>query len=282
MRIINSTKEIQSICNKFRVEEKMIGLVPTMGYLHEGHLSLVKQCCNDNQISVVSIFVNPTQFGPNEDYEKYPREPERDHFLLNELGVDIVFEPTVEEMYAPDASTIVEVSGNITKVLCGASRPTHFRGVTTVVAKLFNLIKPNRAYFGKKDAQQLIIIEKMVRELNFDVDIIRMPTIREDDGLAMSSRNKYLSSEGREAGLVLYRSLSLAQRLIDQGERDAQTIIKQMRNLIEAEPLTKVDYIEIVDSHNLEKLAIVKGDILIALAVFIGNTRLIDNVMLTI
>lgn len=286
MQIITSTKEIRLRCDRLRAEGKTIGLVPTMGYLHEGHLSLVRQSCADNDVTVVSIFVNPTQFGPDEDYEEYPRDPERDHQLLEEIGVELVFEPTPEEMYAPNASTVVEVKGNLTRVLCGASRPTHFRGVTTVVAKLFNLVKPHRAYFGQKDAQQLIVIKRMVRDLNFDIEIVPMPIVREKDGLAMSSRNRYLSSEEREVALVLYRSLSLARKLIDEGERDADSVISQMRGLIEAVrsprrgPLAKIDYVEIVDAHNLEKLTKIKGDVLIALAVFIGNTRLIDNTML--
>lgn len=285
MQVITSTKEIQSCSDKLRAEGKIIGLVPTMGYLHEGHLSLVRQACADNDICVVSIFVNPTQFGPDEDYEEYPIDPKRDHCLLEELDVDLVFEPMPEEMYVSDASTVVEVKGNLTKALCGASRPTHFQGVTTVVAKLFNLVKPHRAYFGQKDAQQLIVVKRMVRDLNFDIDIVSMPTVREGDGLAVSSRNKYLSSEERKVATVLYRSLSLARKFIDEGERDAKTVIKQMRNLIEVEPASDrlyVDYVEIVDAHNLEKLAKIEGDVLIALAVFIGDTRLIDNVMLTI
>jgi len=288
MQIITSTKEIRLRCDKLRAEGKTIGLVPTMGYLHEGHLSLVRQSCADNDVTVVSIFVNPTQFGPDEDYEEYPRDPERDHRLLEEVGVELVFEPTPEEMYAPNASTVVEVKGNLTRVLCGASRPTHFRGVTTVVAKLFNLVKPHRAYFGQKDAQQLIVIKRMVRDLNFDIEIVPMPIVREKDGLAMSSRNRYLSSEEREVALVLYRSLSLARKLIDEGERDADSVISQMKGLIEAVrsprrgPLAKIDYVEIVDAHNLEKLTKIKGNVLIALAVFIGNTRLIDNTMLAI
>lgn len=291
MQIITSTKEIQSRCDSLRAEGKTIGLVPTLGYLHEGHLSLVRQACADNDICVVSIFVNPTQFGPDEDYEEYPRDPERDHRLLKELDVDLVFEPAPEEMYFPDASTVVEVKDDLTKALCGASRPTHFQGVTTVVAKLFNLVKPHRAYFGQKDAQQLIVIKRMVRDLNFDTVVIGMPTVREEDGLAVSSRNKYLSSEQREAATVLYRSLMLAQKLIDEGERDAKTVIRRMRGLIESEPLAKIkpasgglyiDYVEIVDAHNLEKLTKMEDDVLIALAVFVGDTRLIDNVMLTV
>lgn len=282
MQIITSTKEIQLRCDKLRAEGKTIGLVPTMGYLHKGHLSLVRQSCADNDVTVVSIFVNPTQFGPDEDYEEYPRDPERDHRLLEELDVDLVFEPSSEDMYASDASTVVEVKGNLTRVLCGASRPTHFQGVTTVVAKLFNLTKPHRAYFGQKDAQQLVVIERMVRDLNFDIEIVPMPTVREEDGLAVSSRNEYLSSEEREAATILYRSLLLAEKLIDEGERDANAVIKQMRNLIQAEPLAEIDYVEIVDAHNLEKLTMIEGHVLIALAVFIGDTRLIDNVMLTI
>lgn len=283
MQIITSCREIQSCCDRLRTDGKTIGFVPTMGYLHEGHLSLVRQSCADNDVTVVSIFVNPTQFGPNEDYKEYPRDPERDHRLLKGADVDFVFEPTSEEMYASSASTVVEIKDNLTKVLCGASRPTHFRGVTTVVAKLFNLTKPHLAYFGQKDAQQLVVLKRMVRDLNFDIEVVSVPTVREEDGLAMSSRNRYLSVEERKAAPVLYRSLLLAQKLIDQGERSAGVVLEQIRALIEAE-FAKVefdiDYVEIVDAHNLEKLSKLEGDILIALAVFVGKTRLIDNVII--
>lgn len=282
MKLITSTSEIQAYVNELRSQGKTIGLVPTMGFLHEGHLSLVRQARAENDILIVSIFVNPTQFGPQEDYEDYPRDLRRDCELVEEIGANIVFAPSVSEMYPKGYNTFVQVEGNLTKVLCGASRPEHFRGVTTVVAKLFNLIKPHRAYFGQKDAQQLVVIQRMVDDLNFDIEIIPIPIVREENGLAMSSRNKYLNPEERKSATVLYKSLNLACDMINAGQRDAQKIRAEMQRLIEAERCAKIDYVSIVDAHTLEELTELKGEVFIALAVFIGNTRLIDNAKVTL
>lgn len=278
VKLITSTSEIQKYINDLRAQGKSIGFVPTMGFLHEGHLSLMRRASADNDILIVSIFVNPTQFGPQEDYDAYPRDLTRDCKLAREVGADAVFVPSVSEMYPEGYNTFVEVEGPLTQKLCGASRPGHFRGVTTVVAKLFNIVKPHRAYFGQKDAQQLIVIQRMVDDLNFDIEIVPMPTIREHDGLAMSSRNRHLKKEERKSALALYKSLDIAVDLINAGERDAAKIRADMQRLIEAEKNTKIDYISIVDVHTLEELTKLKGEILIALAVFVGNTRLIDNV----
>ncbi|MBM3239411.1 pantoate--beta-alanine ligase [Candidatus Poribacteria bacterium] len=282
MKLITSLSEMQKYVNDLRAQGKTIGFVPTMGFLHEGHLSLMRQARAENDIVIISIFVNPTQFGPQEDYDAYPRDLTRDCNLVMEISVDAVFAPSVREMYREGYNTFVEVEGTLTQRLCGASRPGHFRGVTTVVAKLFNLVKPHRAYFGQKDAQQLIVIQRMVNDLNFAIEIVPMPTIREHDGLAMSSRNKNLNKEERQSALVLYKSLNLAMDMINTGERDAAKIRTKMQRLIETEKKAKIDYISLVDAHTLEELTTLTGEILIALAVFIGNTRLIDNVRLMI
>ncbi|MDH5695090.1 MAG: pantoate--beta-alanine ligase [Dehalococcoidia bacterium] len=255
-----------------------VGFVPTMGYLHEGHLALVKQARAENPSVVVSIFVNPTQFGPQEDFKQYPRDTERDLALLEREKVDVVFMPSVDEMYPPQFSGWVEV-GEVTEKLEGASRPAHFRGVTTVVAKLFNIVQPNKAYFGQKDAQQAIVIKKMVADLNMNLEIATVPTVREPDGLAMSSRNTYLNPEERKAATVLYQALSLAQKLWSKGEKDAQTIRQQMTDLIEEQPLAKIDYVSIADPETLDELDVVKPPALVSMAVRIGKTRLIDNVV---
>ncbi len=256
-----------------------VGFVPTMGYLHKGHLALVRWARTENPSLVVSIFVNPAQFGPQEDFDKYPRYPERDLALLEKERVDIVFIPSVDEMYPPRFNSWVEV-GKVTERLEGASRPGHFRGVTTVVAKLFNVIQPTRAYFGQKDAQQVVVIKKMVAELNMNLEIVTVPTMRERDGLAMSSRNTYLNPEEREAATVLYQAISLAQKLWLQGETNAQAIRQQMLALIQKQPLVAIDYVSITDTKTLDELDTVKPPALVSLAVKIGNTRLIDNVVL--
>ncbi len=256
-----------------------VGFVPTMGYLHEGHLSLVRAAGRDNPNVVVSIFVNPTQFGPGEDFERYPRDEERDLSLLHGEQVDVVFMPSVEEMYPEGASTFVEVEG-ITDVLEGAHRPGHFRGVTTIVAKLFNIVQPARAYFGQKDAQQLAVVRKMMRDLRRDIEIVGLPIVREPDGLALSSRNAYLSPEERQAALVLSRALSKAEQLFAAGERNAEALRAAMRELIGAEPLARVDYVSVADPETLRELDRVKSGALVSLAARIGNTRLIDNVTL--
>lgn len=256
-----------------------VGLVPTMGYLHEGHLSLVRQARLENQSLVVSIFVNPTQFGPQEDFRQYPRDPQRDLTLLEKDRTDIVFMPSVAEMYPPQFSSCVEVE-KVAERLEGASRPGHFCGVATVVAKLFNIVRPTRAYFGQKDAQQAIVIKKMVSDLNINVEIVILPTVREPDGLAISSRNIYLNPKERQTAVVLYQALCLAQKLWSQGETDAQTIRQQMIALIQKEPLATIDYVSVADPQTLEELDTIKSPALVSLAVRIGKTRLIDNIVL--
>jgi pantoate--beta-alanine ligase len=256
-----------------------VGLVPTMGYLHEGHLALVRQARMENSSVVASIFVNPTQFGPQEDFNQYPRNPQRDLSLLEKEKTDIVFMPSADEMYPPQFSSWVEVGG-ITERLEGASRPGHFRGVATVVAKLFNIVQPTRAYFGQKDAQQVIVIKKMVSGLNMNLEVITLPTVREPDGLAMSSRNTYLNPEQRLAATVLYRALKLAQLLRSQGERNAGTIRHEIAELIEKEELADIDYISIADNSTLKELHRIKPPALVSMAVKFGKTRLIDNVVL--
>jgi len=256
-----------------------VGFVPTMGYLHEGHLALVRRARAENKTVVVSIFVNPTQFGPREDFARYPRNPERDLALLEKEKVDLVFMPSAEEMYPKGFSSWVEVE-RVTERLEGAARPGHFRGVATVVAKLFNIVQPTRAYFGQKDAQQAVVIKRMVADLNIDLDIIVVPTQREPDGLAMSSRNIYLSQEERRAALVLWKSLNLAQQLWSEGERNAERVRQQMAALIQKEKLAKIDYISIADPETLEELVEINPPALVSLAVRIGATKLIDNITL--
>jgi pantoate--beta-alanine ligase len=250
-----------------------------MGFLHEGHLSLVRQARSENLSVVVSIFVNPTQFGPQEDFSRYPRDLERDLALLEKDGADIVFMPPVVEMYPPGFNSWIEVAG-VTGRLEGASRPDHFRGVTTIVTKLFNIVQPTRAYFGQKDAQQATVIKKMVADLDMNLEVITLPTVREPDGLAMSSRNTYLNPEERWAALVLYRALALAQQLWAQGEKDAEKIRREMLTLIQKQPLAKVEYVSIADTGTLDELDTVSPPALVSLSVRIGKTRLIDNVVL--
>jgi len=275
MKVVETIDEMRQL--RQRLAEP-VGLVPTMGYLHEGHLSLVRQARAENQSLVVSIFVNPTQFGPQEDFKQYPRDPQRDLALLEKDKTDIVFMPSAAEMYPPQFSSWVEV-GKVTERLEGASRPGHFRGVATVVAKLFNIVQPNRAYFGQKDAQQAAVIRKMVADLNMNIEIVTLPTVREPDGLAISSRNIYLSPEERQAAVVLYQALCLAQKLWSQGETNAQTIRQQMTDLIQKEPLADIDYVSIADTETLDELDTVKSPALVSLAVRIGKTRLIDNLV---
>lgn len=256
-----------------------VGFVPTMGYLHEGHLSLVRRARGENRSVAVSIFVNPTQFGPQEDFETYPRDTERDLTLLRGEGTDVVFLPAAEEMYPADFNSWIVVEG-MTEMLEGASRPGHFRGVATIVAKLLNIVQPNRAYFGQKDAQQALVIKKMVADLNMNPQIIVAPTVREPDGLAVSSRNSYLNPEERQAALVLWKSLSLAQQLRSGGEKSADRIRRQMIALIEGEPRARIDYVSIADPESLRELDEIDSPALVSLAVWIGKTRLIDNVIL--
>jgi pantoate--beta-alanine ligase len=256
-----------------------VGFVPTMGYLHEGHLSLARAARRQNEHVVASIFVNPTQFGPNEDFERYPRDEERDLALLRDEHVDVVFMPSVEEMYPSGPSTFVDVQG-VTEMLEGAHRPGHFRGVATVVAKLFNIVEPRRAYFGRKDAQQLVVVRQLVRDLQLDIEVVGMPIVREPDGLAMSSRNAYLSTAEREAAVVLSRALHAAGKLFAEGDRDAGRIRSALLELIAREPLARVDYVSVADPKSLRELDAIEGCALVSLAVRIGATRLIDNVTL--
>ncbi|MBN1160540.1 MAG: pantoate--beta-alanine ligase [Dehalococcoidales bacterium] len=255
-----------------------VGFVPTMGYLHEGHLSLVKKAREENPAVVVSIFVNPMQFGPREDFKSYPRDTRRDLAMLEPL-TDIVFIPSDKEMYPKDYDSWVEVKG-LTDVLEGAVRPGHFRGVTTVVAKLFNIVAPDKAYFGQKDAQQVAVIKKMVKDLNMNLEVVTCPTVREKDGLAMSSRNTYLNGEQRKAAAVLYRALMLAQELVFRGEKDAGAIRLEMKELIEKEPQANIEYISIADNETLKEIHHIKLPVLVSMAVKIGKTRLIDNIVL--
>ncbi len=276
MKIIEKVSDMRNLVKDLKKKDLTIGFVPTMGYLHDGHLSLVKNSKEENDFTIVSIFVNPTQFGPNEDLESYPRDFSRDSRLLEKMEVDCVFVPDVEEMYPDNFSTYVVPEG-LTDVLCGAKRPGHFRGVATIVSKLFNIIEPDRAYFGQKDAQQFFVLKRMVRDLNFDLELRMVPIVREDDGLAMSSRNIYLTKDERKDAILLYKSLKLAEKMIEEGERNPEEIISSMRKLISKSPHARIDYIEIVDTTNLQPLDRLNGEILIALAVYFGRARLIDN-----
>lgn len=280
MQLITSPSEIQSICEKLRTSGNRIGFVPTLGALHEGHLSLIRQARSENDIVVISIFVNPIQFDRKKDFDSYPIGLESDLKLAESAGVDLAFVPSAEQMYSQGHSTFVKVEGTLTQVLCGAKRPGHFRGVTTIVCKLFNLVRPHRAYFGQKDAQQLRVIQQMVNDLNFDIEIVPMPTIREPDGLALSSRNKNLSLEEHQAALVISKSLNFASDLIKSGERKPSKLKEKIVEFISKEPLAKIDYVSIVNANTLEEAAEISGEVLIALAVFIGNTRLIDNLQI--
>lgn len=279
MQVIKKIKEMQAYSDETRARGKIIGFVPTMGYLHEGHLSLVRAAKKDCDVVIVSIFVNPTQFGPNEDYNEYLRDFEHDSALLEKEKADILFYPSVDEMYPEEQLTLVKID-KIAEHLCGISRPTHFQGVATVVSKLFNIAKPRKAYFGQKDYQQCLVIKKMAKDLDFDIDIVTCPTVREKDGIAMSSRNKYLSHEERKSALSLNRSLVMAKKMIENGENDIEKIKRGIKEIIEKEKSAKIDYIEVLNSKNLEKIKKIKGNVIVALAVFIGKTRLIDNMLI--
>ncbi len=279
IRVIERIRAMQAWADEVRREGKRIGLVPTMGCLHEGHLSLIRLARERTDGVVVSIFVNPTQFGPGEDFEKYPRTFERDQELVEQAGGEVIFTPNVEEMYPPGFCTAVQVD-KLTEGLCGASRPGHFRGVTTVVAKLLCAVKPHVAVFGQKDFQQAVVIRRMVRDLNLNVEIVIAPIVREADGLAISSRNAYLSPSERRVARVLFQSLEKARERVRAGEREASGIISAMKAEIEAKPMARIDYIEMVDAETIEPATRVEGRVLVALAVWIGKTRLIDNVVL--
>ncbi len=276
MKVLYETAEVRRWRRKL---SGSVGFVPTMGYLHEGHIELVRRARAENKNVAVSIFVNPTQFSPHEDFAGYPRDTERDLALLREQKADVVFMPDTEEIYPPQSSTWVEV-GNISERLEGAFRPGHFRGVATVVAKLFGIVEPTRAYFGQKDAQQLVVIRRMVSDLNMDVEVVAVPTVRELDGLAMSSRNVYLDPEERESAVILYRALSRALKLWGKGERSAELLRKDMTSLIESEPKATIDYVSIADPETLEELEDIEDQALVSLAVRIGKTRLIDGMTL--
>ena len=281
MEITGTVDEVRKQVKEWRKQGLSVGLVPTMGYLHEGHKSLIDRAVAENDRVVVSDFVNPIQFGVNEDLATYPRDIEADKRLCEQAGADLIFHPEAGEMYAPDFSTYVEMQ-KVSEGLCGKTRPTHFRGVCTVVCKLFHIVMPDRAYFGQKDAQQLAVIRRMVRDLDLDIQIVGCPIIREEDGLAKSSRNTYLSREERKAALVLSRAVFLGEDLMKKGERDADTILSAMRSLIGQEPLAKIDYVEMVDADSIEPLARARGRVLTAMAVYIGTTRLIDNFIMEV
>ena len=277
MKIVSTIEEVRAQVKEWKKEGKTIGFVPTMGYLHEGHMSLI-DAAGENDKVVVSIFVNPMQFGPTEDLASYPRDLEHDAKLCEEHGVDLIFHPTPEEMYGDHFYSYVDMDV-LTKELCGLSRPVHFRGVCTVVTKLFNIVTPDRAYFGQKDAQQLAVIKRMVKDLNMPLTITGCPIIREEDGLAKSSRNTYLSPEERKAALVLSRSIFLGKEMVEKGERDCKRILAAMTEEIEKEPLAKIDYVKIVDLDTMQQVEKIDRGILAAIAVYIGKTRLIDNFM---
>ncbi|MDD6987818.1 pantoate--beta-alanine ligase [Butyricicoccus porcorum] len=276
MTIVKTIEEVRAQVKAWRAQGLTVGLVPTMGYLHEGHQSLIARSVAENDRTVVSDFVNPIQFGPTEDLATYPRDIDRDAALCESTGADLIFHPEAEEMYAPDFCTYVDMD-HLTKGLCGKTRPIHFRGVCTVVSKLFHIVQPDRAYFGQKDAQQLAVIRRMVRDLNMPLEIVGCPIIREEDGLAKSSRNTYLSAEERQAALCLSRGLNKGRAAIEAGETDAAKVRQIITEEIEAEPMSRIDYVEIVDWNNLEPVDSTEGSILAAVAVYIGKTRLIDN-----
>ena len=276
MEIAYTVEDVKSQVRQWKKEGLTVGLVPTMGYLHEGHESLIKRAVAENDRVVVSVFLNPTQFAPNEDLASYPRDFEADTKLCEGAGAALVFHPEPSEMYAEDACTFVDMTA-VTKELCGKSRPIHFRGVCTVVNKLMNISMADRAYFGQKDAQQLAVIRRMVRDLNMNVEVVGCPIIREADGLAKSSRNTYLSEEERKAGLVLSQAVMLGQKLVAEGEKSAVAVMGAMSELISAEPLAKIDYVSMVSWDSIEPVETIEGPVLVAMAVYIGKTRLIDN-----
>jgi len=280
MKVVKTIAEVRAEVKAWRKEGLSVGLVDTMGYLHAGHKSLITKSVEDNDRTVVTIFVNPMQFGPTEDLESYPRDMERDTKLCEDAGADLIFFPEPEEMYADGFVSFVDMNG-LTNHLCGISRPIHFRGVCTVVNKFFNIVCPDRAYFGQKDAQQLAVIKRMVKDLNMPLEIIGCPIVREEDGLAMSSRNTYMNEEERKAALILSKSIFFGKEMIENGERDAAVVIGKMKEMISSEPMADIDYVEIVNNLTMEAVDVIKGDILCAIAVKINNkVRLIDNFMI--
>lgn len=279
MKVVGTIKEVRELVKEWKKNGETVGFVPTMGYLHEGHGSLITKARENNDKVVVSIFVNPMQFGPTEDLDSYPRNLEKDSKFCESLGADLIFHPEPEEMYHDDFSSYVDMSV-LTEELCGLSRPVHFRGVCTVVTKLFNIVQPDNAYFGQKDAQQLAIIKHMVQDLNMDINVVGCPIVREEDGLAKSSRNTYLSPEERKAALILSKTVKLAKELIDAGEKDADVVVAKMKENIETEPMAKIDYVKAVNGLTMQQQKEIKAPMLIAMAVYIGKTRLIDNMIL--
>ena len=278
MKLVKKISEVKDTVKEWKKEGLSIGFVPTMGYLHEGHGSLITKARENNDRVVVSIFVNPMQFGENEDLDSYPRDIDKDSAYVEELGGDLIFNPEPSEMYNDGFCSYVDMSV-LTEELCGLSRPVHFRGVCTVVNKLFNIVQPDRAYFGQKDAQQLAIIKRMVKDLNMNLEIIGCPIVREEDGLAKSSRNTYLNAEERKAALVLNKSLKLGKELLDSGCRDANEVRKVIIENIEKEPLAKIDYVKVVDGLTMQQVEKIEKEVLVAIAVYIGKTRLIDNII---
>ncbi|MCR4564460.1 MAG: pantoate--beta-alanine ligase [Bacteroidales bacterium] len=281
MRVVKTIKEVREQVGAWKKEGLSIGFVPTMGYLHEGHQSLIRKSAEQNDRTVVSVFVNPIQFGPNEDLEAYPRDLERDKAAVEEAGGDLIFNPEPSEMYPNHFTSFIDTT-ETTELLCGAVRPIHFRGVCTVVGKLFNIVLPDRAYFGQKDAQQLATIRRFVRDLNFPVEVIACPIVRESDGLAKSSRNTYLNPAERQAAVILSKSLNLGREAIEQGERDAKKVIAVITASLQSEPLARIDYVEVVDFENIQRVERIAGETLVAIAVYIGKTRLIDNFVITL
>ena len=279
MKVVGTIKEVRELVKEWKKNGETVGFVPTMGYLHEGHGSLITKARENNDKVVVSIFVNPMQFGPTEDLDSYPRDLEKDSKFCESLGADLIFHPEPEEMYHDDFSSYGDMSV-LTEELCGLSRPVHFRGVCTVVTKLFNSVQPDNAYFGQKDAQQLAIIKHMVQDLNMDINVVGCPIVREEDGLAKSSRNTYLSQEERKAALILSKTVKLAKELIDAGEKDADVVVAKMKENIETEPMAKIDYVKAVNGLTMQQQKEIKAPMLIAMAVYIGKTRLIDNMIL--
>ena len=278
MQVIKTIQAMKERSSQARGEGEVIVFVPTMGFFHEGHLSLMREGRKLGDLLVVSLFVNPTQFGPNEDFKNYPKDFERDRKMAEGVGTDILFAPEAGEIYPPDHQTLVRVE-KVTQNLCGRSRPTHFQGVTTVVTMLFEIVMPHVAIFGEKDYQQLVTIKQMVRDLHMNVEVVGMPTVREADGLAMSSRNTYLLPEERKAALSLYRSLQKAKELLQKGERDADRILQEMKRILQSEPLVNIDYAQICDARTLEDVNRIEGDVVVALAAYLGKTRLIDNLV---
>ena len=278
MKIVETVKEVREQVKEWKKQELTVGFVPTMGYLHEGHKSLMDAARKDNDKVVVSIFVNPMQFGPTEDLATYPRDLDHDAALCESAGVDLIFHPEPEEMYEKDFCSFVDMTG-LTEGLCGKTRPIHFRGVCTVVNKFFNIVTPDRAYFGQKDGQQLAVIKRMVRDLNMDIEIIGCPIVREEDGLAKSSRNTYLSPEERKAALILSKTVALGKELA-KTEKDANKVVEAMKKNIETEPMAKIDYVEAVDALSMEPVEKLEGACMLAMAVYIGKTRLIDNTLI--